>query len=174
MAVENISSTGYTNSVAKPVVKNNPGASDGDARLRTVGTSITPAAAQSSTSTNKLFRVPSNAIPKALNVWAADMSAGKWAFGLMTVDEKGSETIVDDNHLGHIDFGEGPYQGYNALYRDSAGGIAGTVAVADMDKPLWQTLGLTADPGVDYIVYGRCFENFSDATAIHTQLVFAV
>lgn len=171
MAVETLVAAGLTNEAATPAVRNTSGKDGAPAFLKTVAAVITPSASQSATSVNKLFRVPSNAIPKSLKVWAADDASGKWAFGLLAID---GTTVVDDNHLGHCDFGEGPFIGTEKLYTDSTGGLAGTVGVADMDKPLWQTLGLSEDPGVEYIVYGRTFEAF-DATppAIRTELQYA-
>lgn len=171
MAVENINAAGLAAIKASPPTTPTAGQSGAIAEKKTVSAAFTPSASQSSTSTVGLFYVPSNAIPRSFKFWAADMASGKYAIGLR--DKLG--TVIDDNHLGHIDLGEGPYQAYDALYRDSAGGLAGTVAVADMAKPLWQTLGLDKDPGAQWEVYLRNFEDFDGSpTAIYNEFEYAV
>lgn len=169
MAVENLSSTAISNSVATPTVANTAGRGAAG-ELKQVTAPITPAADATTASTYLLFRVPSNAVPTKLGVIAADMSDGRWDIGVQELDG----TVLDANLLGSVDFGEGPHTGDNRLYT-SITGVPGTIiAIADAEKPLWEALGLSADPHTEYVVYGTSIETQTDATPVRVTLDYIV
>ena len=145
MAIVNRTSTFDTNAAATPKVKNNPFLRG--VLLEAVGL-ITPATDDSATSIGRLVRVPSNSRVSQILVTAADFTtAGVADIGVYRVAEDGGAVVDADFFASAFDFAAGTGAGVDlaTLINEST-----TNTPAKQEQPLWQALGLTADPGVDY------------------------
>ena len=157
MAVENLKSTSITALDTVPVVTPSAG-SGAPGFLRTVGDFVTVSASASVGSTYKLARVPSNAKVKEILFESEAQGAGA-----MDISVYYSSSPVD---------GTSPsLQGVvvpttGSQFFASAIGVTSAVVqsfntnestnytLAKRNQPLWQALGLTADPGGFFDIVG--------------------
>lgn len=150
MATETLKSTLITNLDATPIVRNTVGAgAAGD--LRTIGDYVTVPASASTGSTFRLVRVPSNAKIKEVVIESEAQGAGKVNLSVYYSDCPTDGTPQDK--LGIIV----PTTG-SAFFASDVD-LASLVTPTDVtnestnynlskrNQPLWQALGLTANPG---------------------------
>jgi len=144
MAQTNRKSTGITNATASPVTFNNP--ARGNAVMKEVVGVISSAADDSSGAIGRFFKLPSNARVSNLLITAADAStAGAIDVGLYD-DDDGS--VVDaDFFASAFDLSGGPFA-EDEIKHES--GVSYTTA--NSEKMIWELLGLSSDPGVNYVV----------------------
>lgn len=145
MAIVNRNSAAIANDVAVPSVKNQPYI---DNTLKEVVGLITPATDDSATSIGRLVRVPSRARVSQLLVTAADFTtAGVADFGVYRTLEDGGAAVDVDYFASAFDFAASTGAGVDlaTLINEST-----TNTPAKQEQPLWQALGLSADPGVEY------------------------
>jgi hypothetical protein len=150
MAVELVKSGVITNADATPVVLNNP--SVANALLHEGVGTVEFTATASIASIARLVRVPSNArISRVLLSCDAITSAETDVGVYKTMGADGVAGVVVD-----VDFFASAQSIATALINsdvtheaDAADGAAG-FGRADVAKPLWQALGLSADPGIYY------------------------
>jgi hypothetical protein len=144
MGVVNTLSTTISNRDASPVVRT-PALNQGG-MVQEVAETIEVASGDSSTSVFRFFSVPSNARMSYLKLYSDDIGTTTIAsFGLYDTTLNGS-AVVD------VDF-------FKATQTLKDGAVAGTdicfgnvLTAEKLDKPIWEALGLTSDPGKEYDV----------------------
>ena len=144
MAIEHLKSGAITNADATPVVFNNARVTRLPAHVAT-GT-VEVSASASATSTYRLCRVPSNAVVNAVIVDCdAQGGSGALDIGLYATARDGGAVVDADLFASALAVA-------TALSSSNVTHESGVYDIADIGKPLWEVLGLTADPMVDYDV----------------------
>lgn len=144
MAVVDRNSTTIANNIAEPPVLNGP--PRGPRTPRLIRERIASAADDTANSVYRIFRIPSNCTPTGLWLTAADATtAGAISIGLYQTAENGG-AVVDADLFSTIVLSDGPYNQAAVLFE------SGEYTQAESFQPLWQTLGLTADPNREYDV----------------------
>jgi hypothetical protein len=144
MAVETVKSTQITNRDASPRAKNN-------ARLTKMALhsscgTAEAAAAASVGSKYIMAQVPSNArISKVLLSCDAAGATGTADIGIYQTTDNGG-AVVDADHFASAAVIT------SALKKSDVTHESGVYGVEDIEKPLWEALGLSADPQRDYDV----------------------
>lgn len=139
MAVVNTLATPVSNADASPVVPNYPKLVNGD--LRCSAGSVTKAGSDSNASTYRLARLPSHARIVGLGIKSAAIT------GMTDVDIGVYQTAANGGAVVEKDALEDGLDMSSAI--NTIAGPGG-VAAADGLKPLWELLGLSEDPGIDY------------------------
>ena len=139
-------STGITNLEAVPMVKLDPWESDG--LLREVTGVAAPAADQADTDIIRFVRVPSNARISQVLVSAADATTGGAVnIGLYNSNVGDDGAVVDaDLFASALALTGGPFNNSDQTFE------SGEYTYAESEKPLWEVLGLSADPHKFYDV----------------------
>lgn len=141
MAVEHIKSTVVGNSDAAPAVINNAQIANGRQRFMR-GVAAVDAAA-SIGSTYRLCRVKSNDIVSQLLLDCTAITTAAGDIGIYKTAKDGG-AVVDADLFASAQSLASALRG-NDVTRGS-----GVITVANMEKPLWQLLGLSADPQIEY------------------------
>jgi hypothetical protein len=145
MAVTNRTGTAISNATANPSVANTPPRSPG--RLVRVQEVIASAADDSATSVFRFFRVKSSDIVASVQISAADATtAGAINVGLYQTSENGSAVVDADLFASAFDLALGPYSNADITFE------SGEYTHAEAQKQLWEVLGLSSDPCIDYDV----------------------
>ena len=143
MAVVNRNSTAISNETATPSIANSPPFAAGFVR-QVVG-SVAAAADDSATSIGRVLRIPSNACVSAVLLSCADATtAGNIDVGVYQTSENGGAVVDADFFASLFALTNGPYSNTDITFE------SGEYTYAEADTPLWQALGLTADPLRDY------------------------
>lgn len=146
MAVVNTKSTPVSNADATPVVLNKANV-DG-ARERHKRGVVAAVSGDSIASVYRFFRVKSNDLVSRLTLDNATLGAAcTMDIGIYKTAKDGGAVVDADLFASAVDM-NAANRGLDVL-RES-----GVITVADMEKRLWELLGLTADPGIDYDVCG--------------------
>lgn len=145
MATEDVVSTPVTNATATPVVFNNAGVAGG-----LVKQSVATVEASGDTdagSTYRMARVPSNAVGIEVLFACDDLgTTGTVNIGLY-------DTVENDGAVVDADFFASALDGNTAaLDMTHVEHESGVYNIADIEKPLWEALGLSADPHKEYDV----------------------
>lgn len=136
-------SQAVANATAKPVVLNNPPLNG--SHLREVLGVIATAADDSANSIGRFCRVPSNARVSQVLLSAADATtAGAINIGVYQTAENGGAVVDADLFGSAVDLASGPYANQDVTFE------SGEYTYAESQMPLWQALGLTADPQREY------------------------
>lgn len=144
MAVELLSSAAITNADATPVVFNNSRITRAPLQ-EAIGTKQVPASA-SIASIIRLCRIPSNARTSQV-IYSGDAfdTTGAGDIGIYQTAANGG-AVVD------ADFFASALLMTTALPNTVCTHESGVFGVEDVEKPLWEALGLSADPMRDYDV----------------------
>lgn len=143
MAVVNVKSTLITNADATPVVLNSPRVDGAFERVKVSTVGITNG--DSSTSTYRMFRVPSNAVVTDLRIYSPDIGTTTIAdIGLYAAD--GGAVVDADFFASALSLKDGALNGVDVLHESAV------FSIANSGKELWDALGLTSDPSVFYDV----------------------
>lgn len=140
MAIEHLKSTPISNADAVPRIPNNPYVAGGLVRTAAGKAALTAAADVGST--YRLVRVPSSArITSIKRTNGASGATGQVDVGVY-------KTAADGGAVVDADIFE------NEAVLETAGVEVelGPAAAGDKEKRLWELLGLSADPGIDYDV----------------------
>ena len=141
-----IDSTLISNRAATPRVANEP---YNDAKIKTSGVGIV----EVSTSTDaadeiRFVRVRSNAVIKNVLVSSdAAITSGAMNLGIYRTDDDGGAAVDADLFASALAVGGG-------LTLSEAAHESGVYGIDARDKPLWEALGLSADPQIWYDVTG--------------------
>ncbi len=166
MAVVDRKSLYVTNRDAAPRVINPPHLK-GDKR-EIVG--YWPAAADdSATSVFRLGPVPSNARISGIYITAADFTtAGAIHCGVHRTTVDGGAVVDADLFATAVDMSGGPFANLD-ITRE-----AGTTnwTLADAEKALWQALGLTTDPGIEYDITFTISTTFNGGSGILARVEY--
>lgn len=146
MAVVERLSGQITNRDAVPRVANNPGTAAG-ALKAAVGKVLT-VATDDIASVYRYFTVPSSATMHSLRLYSPDIGSAAAAadVGLYRTTADGGAVVDADFFAAAINLNAGAVNGQDCLLGTSG------LPLSEMEMPLWQALGLTADPKVDYDV----------------------
>lgn len=144
MAVANRNSNVIANIVAVPRVANQP-AVGGAAILREAVGYVTNAADDDATSIHRFCRVPSNArISEVLLTTGDATTAGNIDIGVYQTADNGSAVVDADLFASALALTGGPFLNSDQTYE------SGEYTAAESIKPLWEVLGLSADPCREY------------------------
>lgn len=145
MAIVNRNSGLVANIVATPPVSSNPSAGAPGQLLETSGT-IAAANDDSGTSIGRVCRVPSNARVSQvlLTTNAAASTAGAIDVGVYQIAENGGAVVDADLFGSAVSLTSTRKENLDVTYE------SGEFTPAESVQPLWQVLGLTADPQRDY------------------------
>ena len=145
MAVEARKSSLITNADAVPAVLNNPRVDGGFERIEVATVAITNA--DSTGSTYRMFRVPSNAVMTDLRIYSPDIGTTTIAdIGLYRTAKDGGAVQDADFFASALSLKDGALNGVDVLHE------AAVFTIANSGKELWDALGLTSDPSVFYDV----------------------
>lgn len=141
MAIDlTLKGTAITNRQASPRVLNNPGLGVGAVERTAYGYLASVTAALSITSIIRLVSVPSNGIMTDLRLSSAAQGAGAFDIGVCRTNDDGG-AIVDQDFFGSA------VSCASAVYNvDVLNETTSVNTIAKQSQPLWQALGMTADP----------------------------
>ena len=143
MAVVNVKSTLITNADATPVVLNSPRVDGAFERVKVSTVAIT--SGDTTASTYRMFRVPSNAVVTDLKIYSPDIGTTTVAdIGLYAAD--GGAVVDADFFASALSRKDGALNGTDVLHESAV------FSIANSGKELWDALGLTSDPSVFYDV----------------------
>ena len=141
MAIVNLKSQQITDMTATPRVPVNGRVQGGS--LREASGTVVSGAADTADSTYRFCRVPSNACISQVLISAADATtAGAINVGLYQVD--GGAVVDADLFASALDLSGGPFTNQDITFE------SGQYTNAEADNALWEVLGLSADPGIEY------------------------
>lgn len=150
----NVNSTWITNAVATPIVLTSPAESVGV--LKEASSAATTSATQAANDTIRLVRVPSNArISQVLLSCADASSTGTVNIGIWQTVENGGAVVDADLFGSAVDLTGGPMEHLDVTFESDE------YTYAESAKPLWQVLGLSADPNREYDVVAEVGTIFS-------------
>lgn len=145
MAVAARKSGPITNRDATPRVMNNAGVMGGE--VRAFSGTVESVSGDDIGSTYIFAQVPSNCFVKKLALYSDDNGTTATAdVGIYRTTEDGSAVVDADFFASAVDIHSGALNGTDILHESTA------FDPDDVEKPLWQALGLSSDPGVMYDV----------------------
>lgn len=168
MAVQHLDSVSITDMVATPRIPVNGRVQGGTMKIA-CGT-VTPAADDTSASTYRFCRIPSNAVVhQVLLSCAVATTAGAINIGVWQTDGNG-DAVVDADL-----FASAKALITTANTNTDVTFESGVYTYAFADGPLWEALGLSADSQRDYDVVAQVSTTFNGGpTAIHLKVVYSV
>ena len=145
MAVVAVKSTLVTNADALPAVLNSTRVDGGFERIEVATVAIT--SGDTTASTYRMFRVPSNAVMTDLRIYSPDIGTTTIAdIGLYRTAKDGGAVQDADFFASALSLKDGAINGTDVLHE------AAVFTIANSGKELWDALGLTSDPSVFYDV----------------------
>lgn len=162
----NIKSTQLTNRDASPQLLNDPAGSSLGSHLRAVIATLACLTADTTSSVYRFFSVPSNALIQSLKIWTDALSTSVTLnIGVYQTTLNGAAAVSATLFASALSASSAVVnseQRFNALGINTA------------SKQLWDLLGLSADPGIDYDI---CIAPAASITAggnITLQCMFSV
>lgn len=146
MAVNHIKSTPIQNSEATIVVPNATGAGAAGP-MREITGSIVAVAADSIDSTYRFVRIPTNAKVKRIRATSQAQGAGAFDFGVYYPTVGSTATADLAANAIDQDFFASAVSFASAVQPTEITNESGTYTADKWNQPLWQALGLAADPG---------------------------
>lgn len=142
MATEALKSGAITNRDATPQVKNNSALEAGMMKACVGTVEMTTADAGS---TYRMFEVPSNCRVDQLLLYCDDVgNAGAIDIGVYQTTANGGAVVDADFFASAVDINTAALNGSDVTHE------SGVYNIDDVEKPLWQALGLSSDPGIFY------------------------
>lgn len=124
---------------------------------------IAAATDDSATSVYRLATVPSNARISEILLSAADFTtAGAIHVGVHRTTADGGAVVDADLFASGVDLSGGPFANLDVT-RENA---TTNWTLADAEKALWQALGLSADPCIEYDITATISTNFNGGSAL--------
>ena len=158
MATNNTSSSALTNETATPIVKSNPGEGSRGQMLKSSQGYVANNADDSSGSIQRFCRVPSNALIRSVKFSTADATtAGAINLGLYDTEGNGGAVVDADLFVSALDLTGGPFSKAEQIDE------SGEFTYAEQMTPLWEVLGLSADPHKEYDVASTISTTFNGA-----------
>jgi hypothetical protein len=157
MAIVNRDSTAIADMVAVPRVPVNP-SKGAEGNLFESAGYVANAADDSGTSVHRFCRVPSNARVSAVLFSTADSTtAGALDIGVYQTLENGGAVVDADFFASAFVLTNGPFSNTDVTHESAE------YTFAESMQPLWQALGLTADPQREYDVAGTITTTYNGA-----------
>jgi hypothetical protein len=95
----------------------------------------------------RMFSIPSNAIPKSIQITCPDIGTTTAAdVGLYRTTQDGGAVVDADFFASAVSLSGGALNKVDVTFE------SGVITLANTEKPIWQLLGLTSDPQVMYDV----------------------
>jgi hypothetical protein len=130
--------------------------------------SITPAAAAEVGSTYRFCRIPSNCrVSQILLKNAAFTTAGAVDIGLYKTAENGG-AVVDADFFASAVALTAAKDNADVTYESAV------YTIANSEKPLWEALGLSADPQIEYDVAATVTTQFNGGSIMNLKARYAV
>ena len=141
-----LDSTIISNRAATPRVANDPWT---NAKIKTSGVgSVEVSASETAGAELRFCRLPSNAVVRQVLLSSdAHTTTGALDIGVYQTDDNGS-AVVD------ADFFASAASVISALVDSNVAHESGVYGIEDKNKPLWEALGLSADPQISYDIAG--------------------
>lgn len=146
MTTEALKSTSITNSDASPPTVNSVGKGAPGA-LQYVGDYVTTTSGVTVGSTYKMVRIPSNCVVKKVEWEAEAMTQGPFDVGLNYSDANDGTQPSLQGTVIDADFFATAVSAASAVVPTDITAEAGTYTLDKRNQPIWQAVGLTADPG---------------------------
>ena len=159
-----LDSTLISNRAAIPRVANDNWT---NAKVKTTGPGIVEVSTATDTADVIRFcRVKSNAVIKQVLLSCDAIStSGAMDIGIYQTDDNGS-AVVDADHFASA-------QGVtSALVDSNVAHESGVYGIENKSKPLWEALGLTEDPGIEYDVAGTLTADMGGAGTIVLEVTY--
>ena len=151
----NRNSAQIANLVATPKVKND---SHINGVVHWAAGYVANAADDASASIFRFCRVPSSARVRSVQLTTGDASsAGAVDIGIYQTAENGGAVVDADLFAAALALTGGPFVNSEQI------AASGELTVAERIMPLWQVLGLTADPNIEYDVAATITTTFNGA-----------
>jgi hypothetical protein len=124
--------------------------------LREIVGVVASAANQPAADTLHFVRVPSNAIVSQVLISAADATtAGAVNIGVYQTLENGNAAVNAGLFASALDLAGGPFTNAEVTFE------SGEYTFAESERPLWEVLGLTADPRREYDIVATITTTFN-------------
>lgn len=149
MTTRIVKSGAVTNRDASPRVESNANIAKGQL-VGFVGT-VEVTTADAAGSTLIMGSIPSNARVSSISISCDALTTGAVDVGIYKNTSDGSAVVDADFFASAVSLGSALAQSNITHEADAADAGAG-YGLADVEKPLWQALGLSADPGLVYDV----------------------
>ena len=146
MAVDHVKSTSITNLDAVPRVENTAG-EGAPGLLREVTGFATAVASSSADSTYQLVRIPTNACVKSIIFESAAQTAGKFDLGVYYDSGPPDYLALLAAAAVDQDFFASDIDCASAVVPTEVVNESGSYTINERNLPLWQAIGLSADPG---------------------------
>jgi hypothetical protein len=167
MAVLHYKSAQITNRDATPKVINN--ARTAAAVLRGAVATIETVSGDSAGSTYRFFSVPSNALVRDLLVYSDDIGTTTATdVGLYRTTADGGAVVDADFFASAVVLNAGALNGTDITHESAVFGAE------DAEKPLWEALGLSSDPSVEYDVTATLTGAADAAATITLKMGYAI
>lgn len=167
MAEVTLKSGQITNRDAATRVFNNPGVSKG-MMCGSVGR-VQTNADDSANSIIVFCTIPSNAIVHSLRLYSDDSgNTGAMDVGLYRTTKDGGAVVDADHFASAVDINSAALNGSDILHE------SGQFSLEEAEKPVWEALGLSADPNLEYDVCGTLTAAVTAATDIVLKIQYAV
>lgn len=170
MGVVNTLSNAITNRDASPALANKSIIEGG--MLRESVATVEVATGDSSTSTYRLMQVPSNARVSQLLIDSDDMGTGTLAdFGLFDTTANGGSVVDADFFASAVSLKDGILTASDVTHEANAGtGLNRD----DIEKPIWQALGLSSDPRKFYDVVAQLTADADTGGTLSAKLRYVI
>jgi len=166
MATENLKSGFITNRDSSPKVLSNSSLVGGKL-MSAVGTVEMTTADLGST--YRMFQVPSNCLIHELKIYSDDVGAsGDIDVGIYKNTEDGGAVVDADFFASALDVNAAALNGVDITHE------SGIFGLEDAEKPLWQALGLSSDPGLIYDVVCTSTEAAGTGGTITLKCKYAI
>lgn len=166
MATVSVSSAQITNRDATPRVLNNARLSKG--AMQMAAATLETSAADDIGSKYKFFALPSNARVAQLLLSCDSLgTAGAADFGIYQTTDNGG-AVVDADHFASAQALTSALKNSDITFE------SGVYGVEDIEKPLWEALGLTADSKRDYDVVATVTTATVSAGTLTLQAAYAI
>lgn len=164
MGVVNVKSTIVTAGDSTP--KTRPNAVIIGAPLQSAAATVEVTNGDSIASVYRLFRVQSNITPRSLSIYCDAITSAAASFGIYRTADDGGAVVVAAAFASAQSIASAITAGTNVLFQaDAVDANTNDMGLADVEKQLWQILGLTKDPG---LLYDVCATLTAAATASGT------
>lgn len=148
MAVVFTKSTQLTNRDATPRTINNPGVTAG--MVQQASATLEVANGDSIASIFRMVQIPSNAVGELVKLYCDAITSAAGDIGIYRSVADGGAVVDVDFYASAQSIASAIATGTEVQHEADAADAGAGFGLADLEKPLWQRLGLTADPGVVY------------------------
>lgn len=161
----NVSTSLISNSAATPRVKNDPW---NNAVLKSTGVGLLEVSTSEDTGNVLRFvKVRSNAVVRQVNLYCDAVStSGAMDVGVYRTADDGGAVVDADFFASAQVVTAALIVGTNIAHESAVYGIE------DLDKPLWEALGLTEDPSVWYDVAGTITTDMGGAGTLGLEVLY--